>query len=199
MRINSNGYLGIGTNSPIEKVTIGDPGNIAILDTRTMATGLFSSGYKFFDFYGESAAILVEHNGYFGNSVRTLKFIVNGNESLRINSVGNVGIGVSSPGVKLDVNGTIHAKELKVDITFPADYVFDDNYKLLPLEKVMEYVLINKHLPEIPSAKEIKENGLNLGEMQNKLLQKIEELTLYIIEQQKQIEELKKQSNTSHR
>ncbi|MEI6052814.1 MAG: hypothetical protein WCQ44_08950, partial [Opitutaceae bacterium] len=80
-----------------------------------------------------------------------------------------------------------------VDLNAPlADYVFDSNYSLMPLQQVESYVNENKHLPKMPSATEVKDKGMNMGEMQNKLLQKIEELTLYVIEQQKQIDELKK-------
>jgi len=71
-----------------------------------------------------------------------------------------------------------------------ADYVFEKDYKLHSIEEVAEYVKENKHLPDVPSAKDFKENGYKIGDMDNLLLQKIEELTLYIIEQQKQIKEL---------
>ncbi|HLP04354.1 MAG TPA: hypothetical protein VK152_02890, partial [Paludibacter sp.] len=95
---------------------------------------------------------------------------------------------------RVTVDGTFHAREVTVDLnTSLADYVFSPSYTLMPLHKVEEYVKANSHLPEIPSAAEVKENGLSMGEMQNKLLQKIEELTLYMIEQQKQINDLKAQ------
>ncbi|MDD3077752.1 MAG: hypothetical protein PHH37_01440 [Paludibacter sp.] len=107
---------------------------------------------------------------------------------------GKVGIGTSTPDNLLTVNGIIHAKEIKVDLTGSlADYVFSPEYELMPLQEVESFVKTNNHLPDVPSAAEVKENGLNMGEMQNKLLQKVEELTLYVIEQQKQIDELKKQ------
>jgi hypothetical protein len=90
----------------------------------------------------------------------------------------------------LDVNGTIRAKEVKVETGW-ADFVFHDDYHLKPLSEVNKFIKENKHLPEIPSASEVKENeGVNLGEMQTKLLQKIEELTLYLIQQQETIETL---------
>lgn len=73
------------------------------------------------------------------------------------------------------------------------DYVFDNDYKLMSLSELEQFIKTKKHLPEIPSEKEVKENGINLGEMQGKLLLKIEELTLYIIEQEKQLKELQKQ------
>jgi hypothetical protein len=104
---------------------------------------------------------------------------------------GNVGIGIVDPQNKLDVNGTIHAREVKVDLIGWADYVFAPTYKLRPLSEVEQFIKTNGHLPEIPKAEEVKQNGVNLGEMQTKLLQKVEELTLYSIEQSKENAELK--------
>jgi hypothetical protein len=93
---------------------------------------------------------------------------------------------------KLNVYGTVFAKEIKVTATGSADFVFNDDYHLRPLSEVNSFIKANKHLPEIPSATEVKEGeGVNLGEMQVKLLQKIEELTLYLIEQDNTIRELK--------
>ncbi len=117
---------------------------------------------------------------------------------IRITAEGNVGIGtplVNNPNnYKLAVNGTIGAKELKVEITSTTwpDYVFEKDYKLMPLVEVEKYLQLEKHLPGIPSVKEVEsDNGVLVGELQRKLLEKIEELTLYIIDQQKQIEGLK--------
>lgn len=112
----------------------------------------------------------------------------------QITTNGTVGIGVTNPSdsVKLDVNGTIRASEVKiVSVGSFADYVFDKRYQLPTLMDVENYIQTNGHLPEIPSAEEAKTNGINMVEMQVKLLKKIEELTLYVIEQQKQIEALK--------
>jgi hypothetical protein len=118
--------------------------------------------------------------------------VINGQGNSFFNG-GNVGIGTTTPDQKLTVKGKIHTEEVIVDLNVPvADYVFKPNYKLMPLPEVEQFVKANSHLPEIPSAAEITKNGLSMGEMQNKLLQKVEELTLYIIEQQKEIEELKK-------
>lgn len=93
-------------------------------------------------------------------------------------------------------DGKIGCKELVVvDPTKWADFVFDKNYKLLPLKDVEAYYVNNRHLPSVPSEKEVKENGINTAEMDAILLQKIEELTLYIVQQQKEIEALKKTIN----
>ena len=109
------------------------------------------------------------------------------------NLEGNVGIGTENPDAKLAVNGTIHSKEVKVDLTVPApDYVFASDYKLKDLKEVEKYIKENSHLPEIPSAKEFEKSGINLSEMNMALLKKVEELTLYTIEQQKNTEKLMK-------
>lgn len=113
-------------------------------------------------------------------------------ERVRINENGNVGIGTNSPDTKLAVNGTIHTKEVKVDLLSPMvpDYVFANDYKLKTLPEVEKYIKENSHLPEIASAREFEKNGVLLAEMNMKLLKKVEELTLYAIEQEKKTEKL---------
>lgn len=113
------------------------------------------------------------------------------------NNAGNVGIGTTNPDAKLSVNGNIHAKEVKVDLTGWSDFVFYDSYHLPTLQEVETHIKEKGHLKDIPSAKEVAENGIELGEINAKLLQKIEELTLYTIEQEKKIDELQllKQKN----
>ncbi len=109
----------------------------------------------------------------------------NTGELFRITPTGNVGIGVTNPQYKLAVEGTIAAREVKVTAEAWSDFVFHPTYKLRTLNEVEQFIKTNNHLPEIPTETEVKQNGIGLGEMNAKLLQKIEELTLYMIEQQK--------------
>ena len=102
---------------------------------------------------------------------------------------GNVGIGTTTPDKKLTVNGTIHAKEVLVDLNVPGpDYVFEPDYQLRDLDELQQYIETNKHLPEIPSAATMEEEGISVSEMNMLLLKKVEELTLYILEQESKIE-----------
>ncbi|KDN54708.1 hypothetical protein [Flavobacterium seoulense] len=110
-----------------------------------------------------------------------------------VSESGNIGIGTPNPNNKLDVNGTIHSKEVKVDMTGWSDFVFNKEYSLPTLEEVEKHITEKGHLQNVPSEKEVLENGINLGEMNAKLLQKIEELTLYLIEQNKFMEKLKQE------
>ncbi|WP_165605775.1 discoidin domain-containing protein [Flavivirga aquatica] len=107
---------------------------------------------------------------------------------------GNVGIGTETPDAELTVKGKIHTKEVKVDLegAVAPDYVFYDDYKLRTLKEVQHYIDKYGHLPNIPSAKQMQQEGIRLKEMNLKLLEKIEELTLYILTQNKKQMQLEK-------
>jgi len=110
------------------------------------------------------------------------------NELVTIHNSGSVGIGTTNPGVyKLAVKGKIRAEEIKVETGW-ADYVFREGYRLPTLKEVERHIKENGHLINIPSAKEVKANGIQLGEMNKLLLEKIEELTLYTLQQQNLLE-----------
>ena len=95
---------------------------------------------------------------------------------------GKVGLGKRNPAEKLEVNGNIRAKEIKVETANWPDYVFEEDYPLTPLPEIEAFIKTNKHLPDIPSAQKIAEEGLSVGEMNKLMMKKIEELTLYLIE-----------------
>ncbi len=125
-----------------------------------------------------------------------------GTETFVVYRDGTVGIGTALTNnpysYKLAVNGTIGCKAFKVEINSStwSDFVFDKNYKLMSLNDLEQFILKNKHLPNIPSNAEVDaNNGVDVVDVESKLLQKVEELTLYIIQQQKEIEALKKSIN----
>ncbi|MBW0177579.1 hypothetical protein [Sediminibacterium sp.] len=113
-------------------------------------------------------------------------------EQMRIMSSGNVGIGTTTPTEKLSVNGNVRAKKIIVSQSGWPDYVFDPAYKLKPLSELSAFIQQYKHLPDMPSAKEVDEKGISVGDNQALLLKKIEELTLYIMQQETRIKELEK-------
>ncbi|MFL9483959.1 hypothetical protein ACI6Q2_14365 [Chitinophagaceae bacterium LWZ2-11] len=133
----------------------------------------------------------IDISGYMDNPAadryQNIVMGTNGQERVRINTVGNVGIGTTNPSEKLSVNGNIRSKKLIVTQQGWPDYVFDSSYTLTPLAQVEQFIKNNKHLPDVPSAKEVTDKGLDVGDNQAVLLKKIEELTLYMIEHDKQM------------
>ncbi|MBS9463833.1 hypothetical protein KIM67_15540 [Flagellimonas sp. 389] len=107
-------------------------------------------------------------------------------------SAGNIGIGTSNTqGYRLAIGGNMISESVKVDLQVDwPDFVFEEDFNLMPLNEVESFVKAYGHLPNIPSAKNVKQDGIDLGAMDAKLLQKIEELTLYTIQQQKEIDRL---------
>ncbi|WP_286863365.1 MULTISPECIES: hypothetical protein [Sphingobacterium] len=108
------------------------------------------------------------------------------------NIAGNVGVGTDVPKEKLSVNGKIRAHEIKVETANWPDYVFNSEYRLPSLSETETFIRKNGHLPDVPKAAEVENDGIQLGEMNKILLKKIEELTLHVIQQEKRINELQR-------
>jgi hypothetical protein len=178
LSIDQVGNIGIGTTSPDSKLTVSGSGIGSLFSISTVGSNAYfkiglNTDYAWLQSYGPRPMRINE----LGNDVI---FNIGG---------GNVGIGTIAPDAKLAVKGTIHAQEVKVDLNVPGpDYVFEPTYDLKPLAEIETYIKENKHLPEVPSAKEMEKNGVQLGEMNMLLLKKVEELTLYLIKQQSMIE-----------
>lgn len=167
------GNFGIGITNPLAKLHVAGSAII---------TAGAASGYAMIGTQNNKAALLL-HDG----SSYLVKIAVDPSTDSYFNA-GNVGIGTTSPTEKLSVNGTISAKKIKITQSGWSDYVFDKKYKLASLSSLEAYIHKNKHLPDMPSAKEVEEKGISVGDNQVLLLKKIEELTLYMIRQQKQID-----------
>ncbi|MGW9686770.1 hypothetical protein [Flagellimonas sp. 2504JD1-5] len=175
--IHQNGNVGIGTTGPSGKLHVFNNGNKNGLIVENSSPSMTN--------YGLTVNNTSTTNGHLLRlrSSAIDRVIVHGN--------GNVGIGTSNPGTwKLAVKGKIRAEEIKVETGW-ADYVFKEDYDLPTLEEVERHIKEKGHLINIPSAKEVEENGILLGEMDKLLLEKIEELTLYVIEIKKEQEMLK--------
>jgi hypothetical protein len=195
-RISSNGNVGIGISDPQYRLHVNGTftaSSITVQNSDTWQSGLniynnLNNGFQF-NVGGTTNQVLGTGNlGIYGSEAN--KYL------LAISPNGNVGIGTTSPSQKLAVNGTIRGKEVIVEGGIWPDYVFENSYELLSLNKLAEYIAHNKHLPGIPSVKEIEKTGVSLGQTNAKLLEKIEELTLYIIDQNRRLDKQQQEINT---
>lgn len=174
MIIQPNGNVGIGLTTPYARLHI--YGGALRLGVGTSEAGRAANVLEF----GDNSYVKIGE----WQKDNTLSFKAHSYSF----TLGNVGIGITSPSYKLDVAGTIRAQELIVETT-GADFVFAEDYNLRPLSEVKAFITENKHLPEIKSAQEMQENGVSVSELQTQLLQKIEELTLYILQQEEKIKQ----------
>jgi hypothetical protein len=184
------GNVGVGTTIPSVKLHVNGGTDAEPGSGGYFVTGSVSSTNIAMD----NNEIMARNNG----AVSTLYFNNDGGDLAMCVASGNVMIGTTTPatGYILSVDGKGMFEEVKVQLSsnWP-DYVFDKNYKLPSLYALESSIKAKKHLPGIPSAAEVKKEGILVGDMQTKMMEKIEELTLYIISLQKQIDELKNQQN----
>ena len=178
-----NGNVGIGTSTPNAKLELNgsfiqSPNNILYLGhVGTNDTRLKISTNNLYGAYMDYSHALYVRTA---NQTNIMTFLQNG----------NVGIGASNPTVKLDVTGVVRAHEVKVCLNQGCDYVFDDDYELMNLNDLSFFIKTNKHLPDVAPAAQMEEEGINLSEMNALLLKKVEELTLYILQQEERIKAL---------
>ncbi|MDQ0638313.1 hypothetical protein QF042_001878 [Pedobacter sp. W3I1] len=205
-----NGNVGIGTNNPTTLLQLGD-----FNSSNQPKQVLIPGNYNFERLQlgqlgnGNSALEMVNHNSAENSyGIRLMANIDNGGPGLQFQYAkskssydaleyqtamfldlnGQIGIGTLTPREKLSVNGNIRAREVKVEATNWPDYVFEKDYNLGTLKGLASYIKANKHLPGMPTAEEITNKGLELGEMVRLQQEKIEELTLHLIEKEKAIE-----------
>lgn len=159
--LNSNGFVGIATATPAYTLDVA-----GTINATTLRIG--------------------------GNQVVSSQWITNGSNLNYNNGMVSIGTTATPVGYKLAVGGKIVSEEVvvKLQSAWP-DYVFEKDYSLMPLNELKRYVFTNNHLPDVPSASEVKNSGIELGEMNAILLKKIEELTLYILELKTEIEVIK--------
>jgi hypothetical protein len=210
MLIAPTGNVGIGSSAPAEKLDVNGnikatgfvlptdagPGKVLTSDATGNATWQAATGTS--SGWALTGNILNPGQSIGSTNNAGFNFITNNQERVRIQADGKVVMG--NPGslpdgdVLLAVNGNVFSKKVKVTQNGWADYVFDAGYRLRPLSEVEQFIQQHHHLPEVPSAAEVEKNGLDLGDNQATLLKKIEELTLYVIEQNKKIHELTEQN-----
>jgi|GEM_PF-751531 len=191
--VTNDGKIGIGTSTPVSALTLSGVGNSnpntgpeADYNGENITFQSIATGQT----YTTGSIKMTQPTNYYIDRADMVFSVANGggslNERMRINAAGYVGIGTSTPKEALSVNGNIRSKEVKIETANWPDYVFKKDYHLLSLSEIEQYIKEHQHLPEMPSAAEVEKNGLNLGETNKLLTKKVEELTLYLIEKDKE-------------
>lgn len=191
MTITSSGNIGIGTAAPAVKLHVNTSSSEVIrIQGASPYLSLYDNtdGYAGYFWYNGTDIVLG------GTSGHALRFVSNGFYKMTINTDGRVSIGSSNnpaTGYLLSVDGKIICTEARVQASASwPDYVFKKNYRLLPIAEVEKQIRLHGHLPGLPAATQVEKEGFDLGDMNNRLLKKIEELTLYIIKLDKENKKL---------
>ncbi|GGA82678.1 hypothetical protein [Puia dinghuensis] len=192
----NNGFVGISNSSPFTPSTL-----LHLYSTTTVAEQKIqtqSDGYAQFTLQSNQKAFQFSKRPSYENDALALWYFDGtswqSSPYMTILPGGNIGIGTKTTnGYKLAVEGTLGARQVVVNQSTWSDFVFDKSYRLIPLDSVSAFLQQYRHLPDIPSADEVRKNGIDLGRNQALLLQKIEELTLYLIQAEAENKQLKTQ------
>ncbi len=178
LHLDAAGNMGLGIADPLAKIHIASGSDAGLTSHGYLMLGPVTGSNIVFD----NNEIIARTNGQTGSLI-----LQNDGGSVRIGNVAVPG------GYKFAINGKMVCEEVKVKLASSGwpDYVFADTYQLKPLHEVEKFIAANKHLPNIPPAAEVEKNGIEIGDMQKRMMEKIEELTLYVIELEKKINELK--------